>query len=308
MERAGWGRRGLRVSLLACLIASGLPSLGQAELRRVEAIGTFGIRDGARARVIPRDEAIARARWEAVSRVALELIGETGLDVLGVEGEGEGGDDGLGSEDPVVAPIDDRAPPRRAPEVRDSGDPEEDRLALLQSALGKDTLPYTRSYRILEDQGEGPVMFAEDPEVETEYVVVVEVIVDEDRVAQALERAGLISREGASGDARRITLELLGITRYAALERVVEVLTGPLGATRVQPLEFAPERQVLSVEGPFDLQGLSDRLAGYRDPRLVLEPIGVDAVGGRIRVLGRWFPEPPASESPPAAVGARRRR
>ena len=150
-------------------------------------------------------------------------------------------------------------------------------------------LPYTRSYRILEDKGESPVMFREDPEIDTEYVVVVEVIVDVDRVSDALVRAGLLRPVDDQGGGKVLTIELVGIARYEALERVVDVLRSDFGATRIETLEFAHERQLLSVEGPFGLQGLSDRLAGYRDPQLVLEPIGMDSERGRIRVMGRWY-------------------
>jgi hypothetical protein len=59
----------------------------------------------------------------------------------------------------------------------------------------------------------------------------------------------------------------------------------------VQTLEFERERQILSVEGPFSAEALSDRVARYRNPRLILEPLGVDPVSGRFRVMGRWSPD-----------------
>ena len=157
------------------------------------------------------------------------------------------------------------------------------------------TLPYTLGFRILEDQGERPVLFDDAPGVETEYVVVVEVAVDVDRVAGALEDAGLVVST-SKGPAEALTLELVGLTRYEALERVVGVLRGSLGATRVATLEFERERQLLAVEGPFDAEVLATRLAGFRDPRLVLEPIALDPLYGRLRVLARWFPADPDEE------------
>jgi hypothetical protein len=232
----------------------------QAELQRVEAVGIYGIRDSMRSQVVPRDEAIARARWEGVSRVARELLGEAGLATATDETDGE-------------------------------GDSSKQEAATLESALGKDMLPYTRSYRILKDQGERPVLFEDSPGIKREYVVVVEVIVDVDRVNAALERSGLIagSDPGEAGEA--VLLEVVGLARYEALQTVVAALRDRYGATRVRTLVFENERQLLSVEGPFDADGLLSRLSRYRNPRLILEPLGVDAVSGQIRVMGRWLAE-----------------
>jgi hypothetical protein len=67
-------------------------------------------------------------------------------------------------------------------------------------------------------------------------------------------------------------------------------LRGPLGATRVQTVEFERERQLISIEGPYGAEGLAERISRFRDPRLTLEPIALDPVFGRLRVLGRWSP------------------
>jgi len=287
-----------------------------AELRRVEAVGIYGIRDALRTRVIPRDEAIARARREGVSRVALELMADSG----GTEPEADETRRGAGSEPAPPdgpteraseTPLEQRAAvgetggewrPEDAEDVRlEHESPSRDEAALLRSALGTDMLPYTRSYRILEDQGELPVLFEDQPGVETEYVVVVEVIVDVKRVEAALNEAGLVVAAAEVGGGRAtLTLELIGLGRFAALEAVLEALRGPLGATRVQPSEFERERQLLLVEGPFDLAGLARRLSTFEHPRLVLEPVGFDRERDRLRVLARWFPDDTASEESPA--------
>ena len=258
----------------AILFASGV---GRAELQRVEAVGIYGIRDAMRSRVIPRDEAIAKARWEGVSRVALELIGESG--------QGDQGD-GLGAVGKAPA---------------ESAGPSDDEMAALRKALGKDVLPYMRSYRILDDRGEVPVLFNDEPSVSMEYVVVVEVIVDVDRVTSALENAGLIARVTSEGGGESVVVELIGLARYEALEVVVGALRTQYGATRIRTIEFSRERQVLAVEGPFDPGALSAKLAGLKDSRLVLEPVGVDSEGRRIRLIGRWFPEAAKSGGAPAS-------
>jgi hypothetical protein len=282
-----------------------------ADLQRVEAVGIFGIKEGARSRVIPRDEAISRAQREGVSRVALELIGESAPEPGGLgeaDSNGEFTDrsdndtDGR-SADGVVPPLDTRGGGRAGRQSPDGGsriDPEaptSDEVEILRSALGKDMLPYTRSYKILEDQGERPVLFDDSPGIKTEYVVVIEVIVDVERVNAALERAGLVSSSTQANAAEAVTLELVGLVRYEALEAVMAALKDKMGATRVQTLVFERERQVLSVEGPFGAEALSNRIVRYRNPNLILEPFGVDPEAGEVRVMGRWIPEPEGGDS-----------
>lgn len=267
-----------------------------AEVQRVEAVGIYGIRDSMRTKVIPRDEAIADARWEAVSRVALELIGESGAVVV---------DEELDAFDEIVDAL-----PRagseiegpleaaeRGARVADPDDvrlgrdgPSEDETALLRAGLGKDMLPYTRSYRILEDQGERPVLFDDAPGIDTEYVVVIEVIVDVDRVGRALEDAGLVVSADAENEQIDLTVELVGLSRYPALERVLAAFRGPLGATRVSMLEFERGRQLFEVEGPFDAESLAAKIADLREEGLDLAPVALDPVFRRIRVQALWFP------------------
>ncbi len=151
MRRRIRGRAGVvRFVLGAAVVLCGgsFAEGASAEVRRVEAVGIYGIQDSARRRVIPRDEAIERGTWEAVSRVALELIGESAP---------PGGDGAEEGQDTVRRPIDGRG---RSEEGAGSGGLDDEAAARLRSALGDDMLPYTRSYRILEDRGEGPVLFA----------------------------------------------------------------------------------------------------------------------------------------------------
>jgi hypothetical protein len=269
-------RIGLGVALLIWPGLGLAPTALHAEMQRVEAVGSFGIPAKRSGRVIPRDRAIQNGLWEAVSRVALEVIGEAPA--------AQGGE-----EEPLRLEID-----------PDTGEPvtSEDELAVLRDALGKDMLPYARSFRIVDDQGESPVLFEERPGIKTEYVVVVEVLVDARRVSEALQRAGLIAAL-AAGEAGEVRLELMGLTRYEALEAVLEALREGLGATRVDVLEFARERQVLAVEGAFGPRELSSWASRFESPNLVLEPVELDEDGRGLRVLARWFPDPemPAEEA-----------
>jgi hypothetical protein len=192
-------------------------------------------------------------------------------------------------DDGVLEPIDD-------PGAGASDGPSDDEMAALRAALGKDVLPYMRSYRILDDRGEVPVLFNDEPDVSVEYVIVVEVIVDVDLVTRALQDAGLIAVMNSQVGSESVVVELVGLARHEALEVVLEALRSQFGATRIRTIEFSRERQILAVEGPFGPDALSAKLAGFEDPRLVLEPIGVDSEGRRIRLLGRWFPQVDASE------------
>ena len=246
--------------LLAALGLQLWPCIALAGLQRVEAVGSYGIREHLRTQVIPRDEAIRAALWEGVSRVATEALGEF-------------------------------------------SSTEED-VAVLRAALGKDMLPYTRRFRVLEDMGEMPVLFDEDPEILLEYVLVAEVLVDVDRVKSALTSAGLLLDPAQAAQREPVLVELLGIARYAAFEEILMALRSQLGATRIETLGFARERQLFSVQGPFGPEQLSRGLARLEAGDLILEPVGIDRVGRRIRVQGidagplQPNPERPASERP----------
>jgi hypothetical protein len=264
------GRRVVPLLALALVVLAAQRS--SAEVQRVEAMGNYGIRDSMRTRVIARDEAIALARWEGVSRVALELIGEAAPGDMVSTDEGS----------PTVGTASEFA----------AEEPSQDQLAALRAALGKDVLPYMRSYKILDDRGELPVFIKDNPGVAREYVVIVEVLVDVDRVTAALEAAGLIARTNSAESGEPIAVELLGLSRYEALEVLLVALREQFGATRVRTVEFSRDRQVLLVEGPFGPGALSAKLAQLESSQLILEPIGVDSEGRRIRLMGQWFPAP----------------
>jgi hypothetical protein len=167
----------------------------------------------------------------------------------------------------------------------------EEDMAALRDALGKEMLPYTRSFRILEDKGENPVLFAENPGIETEYIVVVEVLVDVGRVKGALAEAGLIEDSGEPSLAGEpVLLELVGIDRYDTFESIRGAILSELGASRVETLGFASERQLLSVVGPLDPAELSAALARLDGRTWSLEALGVDELGRRVRVRGRMQP------------------
>ena len=116
----------------------------------------------------------------------------------------------------------------------------------LEEVLGKRMVPYTARFRILDDQGERPALFAEDPRVTSEYVVEVEVFVDAERVQQRLVEAGLLVPDPGVGAVSRIELELRGRQRARqAIGQDEEQFdrTQMLEQLEVQMLEAAKELQ-----------------------------------------------------------------
>lgn len=268
------------VAFVLAILAFGLlASPLQAEPQRVEVVGAYPIRDAQRGKVKPRDEAIQKALWEGVSRVALELLGEEG-DEAGDASEAKAGS-GAGTP----------------------GQPRPDPTERFRKVFGRDILPYTRSFRIVEDRGERPVLFAEEPGVRSEYLVVVEVLVDVERVRGELTRAGLIESTAGSTVTRTVWIELEGLERYAGYRLVVDGLRRTLSASRVESLEFAPRRQLIQVDCPYGAEEIARRIGRLETAELILDPVEVDAEKARIRVLAQHF-EPVPEAAPGAPVTA----
>jgi hypothetical protein len=173
----------------------------------------------------------------------------------------------------------------------------------LRTALGADMVPFTRSFRIVEDQGERPSLFNDDPDAATEYVVVVEVQVDVDRVRERLVAAGLLATGASETPLTGIRLEVQGITHFRGLEALVETIRGEdVRATSVVPVEFERGRTILNVEAEWGAAELLERLLAAAPPELRILPIEIGAAGAddgsgaqEVLVLGvKWTP--PASD------------
>ena len=168
----------------------------------------------------------------------------------------------------------------------------------LGEVLGERVLPYTTRYRILDDQGERPAMFAEDPEVSREYVVIVEVSVETARVEQRLIDAGLLASEGTAEEATRVRVEVRGLFEYPAYEAMRELLTAAGRASSAVPVRFERGVAVLELELPGGSGGswkggreadeLVARLVEAGPPALVIRPIEVGADG--IVLAATWTP------------------
>jgi hypothetical protein len=131
----------------------------------------------------------------------------------------------------------------------------------LKAALGNDLLAYAARFRLIEDRGEHPALLIQDPGVEREYEVMVEVEVDRARVRASLAKAGLLAAGGSKpGAAPLATLEVTfeGVDSYATWEALRRALGGRPGAVR--PLEFARRRVLAQVDSDEAPEALVERL------------------------------------------------
>lgn len=186
------------------------------------------------------------------------------------------------------------------PEPEDGSNP-------VDAALGRDMVSYTKTFRIVEDQGERPTLFTDHPDAATEYVVVMEVEVEVDRVRRALVQAGLLEVLGA--EARTwVDLEVRGLDRYDGYSALVEALESPgVGATRIDPRDFEAGRARVRVEGEWGARELLERLLAAAPPNLRLRPLEVEdrppdddrwghEAGRQLLVLAAsWTPSEPAA-------------
>lgn len=235
---------------------------GAVEIRRVESVGAVPATAAQAGGSAPRDAALQDGLFEAVRRVAIDLV--------------------TGGEPP--APEEEVLPRGMAVEV-----------------LGNDPLVYITRFRILEDRGERPALFVEDPEVETEYVVVTEVHVDVDRLRSRLSENGLLAMP--SGESPRLLLEVTveGVDRYDTFEIVREALIEAAGARSAMLIEARHGIGVFQVETEGRAPDLLNALLRLDRPGLRIAPLaaGERTVGIRVE----WAPPEPA-EAEPEATGA----
>ncbi len=242
------------------LLALADPAVG--DVRRMEAVGAEPIRANTRIEVPLRDAARKRAVHDAVVRVARDLLAP--------------------ELPPDESAID--SPPGTESREPDSATPEEKLEDRLAAALGDDPLDYAVRFRILEDRGERPALFVDDPEVESEYVIVVEVFVDVKRVRRRLERKGFALISSGDGERVRIRLELLDVDRYAAYEKFRVALAADSRVRSVVPVVMERGRAVLEVDSGHRPEALLDRLYQVIPAEIEIEPLAIDEGGLTLRV------------------------
>jgi len=136
--------------------------------------------------------------------------------------------------------------------------------------LGEDPSVYAIRYRVIEDRGERRALLVTDPEVSTEYVLLVAVTVDAGRVEARLGELGLLAGAAPSGQAGGFRLVVEDPPSYAAYQQLREhLLAGP--ARTALPESFEAGRVVLRVEAPGGSSRLLDRL-------LTAPPRGLEVV------------------------------
>jgi hypothetical protein len=165
----------------------------------------------------------------------------------------------------------------------------------LEAALGKDPLEYATRFRIVEDRGEQPALLSEDPEVEREYVVVIETRVDADRVREQLVASGLLARPSGERRRQQVRVEIEDVQGYGSY-RAVQTLIEELGVDSAVPTELERGRAVLLVTGTRSADQLLEALQRSAPPNLSLLPLASEP--GLLRLRARF--EAPATLPAPA--------
>ena len=140
--------------------------------------------------------------------------------------------------------------------VQETGSPPDP--AALKAALGSDLQGYALRFRLIEDRGEHAALLVQEPGVEREYEVLVDVEVDRARVRTRLAKAGLVKATAPSTSQRSLEIAFEGVERYATWERLQRALA-ERGAS-VRPIEFSRHRVVARVETDETPDALIERL------------------------------------------------
>jgi hypothetical protein len=175
--------------------------------------------------------------------------------------------------------------------------------SVLREVLGDEPFDYATRYIILDDRGERRAVFTDDPEAETEYVVMVEVHVDLDRIRQRLTGSGLLDRP--SGEPRRfhLRLEIVDLVDFEAYDAVRRTLIDEIGVRSALPVEMERGRAVLAVDGERTASELLQALSRAAPEGVRITPL--DASGDRLTVRVTLEGAPGAREGPgdPGAPG-----
>lgn len=212
-----------------------------------------------------------------------------------------------------VVPLRDDQPPRRPPremaeeqalasavrrvaedQLR-SYDPARD-AERLDAALGKRPLDYVSAYRTLEDRGERAALFSEDPEVENEYVVLIEVKVEAGLLRERLGRSGLLAATQHGERRHRVRIVLEDVQTWASY-RAVATLLEDLGVQSAVPVEMVRGRAVMDVQGSRSPDALMAALVRAAPPNLRLVPLGIDT--DTVRLRANFLGSPAASDASP---------
>ncbi len=249
--RAGFCGLGLG-ALLAVGGFLAVPIAAALDVVRVESVGVAPVRPDSAS---PRDAAVRKGLMEAVRETAADLLATRQVD---------GFDDETSDVEGLQA--------------------EAEESAELQRMLGNDPLEYATRFQVVEDRGEGPRLFGSDLDVEMEYVVIVSVFVDRDRIRERLTRAGiLLAPPGQEPQIRsRLILENLG--EHWVYAEIRRVLLEELKMRAVIPREISPGRAVLELNAaqlPSEFLGSLQHAVA---DQMELVPLSVEDDEMRLRV------------------------
>lgn len=154
----------------------------------------------------------------------------------------------------------------------------------LERTLGPNPYEYVSRFQLLEDRGERRPLLLHDPEVKSEYVVLVTVQVDADRVRTALARAGLLAAEGGPAPGR-VFWVVEDLRSYRSLAALEKRLRSDPGVKSVVPEEFARRRARLAVETTEPSEAILERLVAQPPEGFEVVPLRQDADGVHLRVV-----------------------
>ena len=245
--------RGLGLGVLLALSGfSQAPVAAARDVVRVESVGVAAVPSDSAS---PRDAAVHKALLNAVRQTAEDLLVTRAEDGI-VEGLGD-------SQDPEA---------------------EASQSAELQRILGNDPLEYATRFQVVEDRGEGPALFGSDPDVETEYVVIVSVFVDRDRIRERLTRAGVLLIPPGQEPQIRSRLILENVGEYWVYAEIRRVLLEELKMRSAIPREFSPGRAILELNATQSPREFLASLQRSVSDRMDLVPLSVEADEMRLRV------------------------
>jgi hypothetical protein len=168
----------------------------------------------------------------------------------------------------------------------------------LDAALGSDPTLYVSRFRTLEDRGERPVLFSDDPEAKSEYVVMVEANVDAARVRERLAQGGLIVAPAGEASRTHVRVEAEGLQDFAAYRALRETLIEGVGVRSALPIELEQGRAVLDVEGELSGEALLAALRRAAPPGLTLTALETSPERLRLRVELAAEPLPASAPAP----------
>jgi hypothetical protein len=170
----------------------------------------------------------------------------------------------------------------------------------LAAALGPDPKVYISRFRTLEDRGERPVLFSDDPSARSEYVVVVEAQVDAARVREALARARLPVAPAGEAPRVHVRVEAEGVEDFASYRALRETLIEGVGVRAALPVELEPGRAVLDVDSELAGEALLAALVRAAPPGLELTSLATSPE--RIQLRVRFVPDSAPGSIPAPAI------